>query len=92
MSASLETVGVATAAVSRVMVTSHDASSADFPKISGKSGSNGITMDCCSDTTVAHNDKIPKDPDDGPGAAWGDGLATATSWYWIDALGPRKNR
>ena len=59
MSASLETVGVATEAVSNVMVTSHAASSAVTPKISGKSGSSGMTMVCCNATTVPHSDRIP---------------------------------
>jgi hypothetical protein len=59
MSANLETVGVATADVSKVIVTSQEVSSADLPKIPGKSGSSGMTMVCCSDTTVPHDDKIP---------------------------------
>ncbi len=58
MSASLDMIGVATALDSRVAVTSHDASSADTPRMAGKSGNNGITIVCCSATTVPHNDRM----------------------------------
>src|SRR6195952_1157038 len=59
MSANRDMIGVATALVSRVAVTSHDASSELTPRMPGKSGSNGTTMVCCNETTVPHNDNTP---------------------------------
>src|ERR1700712_770066 len=59
MSANRDMIGVATALVSRVAVTSHDASSELTPRMPGKSGSNGTTMVCCNATTVPHNDNTP---------------------------------
>jgi hypothetical protein len=52
MSASRDTTGVATAAVSKVAVTSQDTLSAETPSRSWKPGSSGTTIVCCSDTVV----------------------------------------
>src|SRR6185436_394137 len=52
MSASRDTIGVATAPVSRVAVTSQETLSAEACRIVGKSGSKGTTRVCCSATTV----------------------------------------
>src|SRR5690606_28404590 len=54
MSARRETMGVPTAAVSSVMVTSQEALSLVVSRIAGKSGSSGSTSVCCSDTSVPH--------------------------------------
>src|SRR6478752_270850 len=58
MSASRDMIGVATALDSSVAVTSQDASSAETPRIPGKSGNSGITIVCCRATTVPHNDRM----------------------------------
>ena len=52
MSASLDMIGVATAAVSRAAVTSQEASSGLTSRIPENSWSSGTTMVCCSATTV----------------------------------------
>ena len=59
MSASRDMIGVATALVSKVAVTSQEASSELTPRMPGKSGSNGTTRVCCNATTVPHNDNTP---------------------------------
>ncbi len=58
MSARRETIGVATALVRSVTVTSQEASSALTPRIFGKSGNNGMTIVCCSATTVPERQRI----------------------------------
>ena len=58
MSASLDMIGVATALVSSVAVTSQDASSGLTPRMAGNSGSSGTTIVCCSATTVPDRDRI----------------------------------
>ena len=52
MSASRATTGVATAQVSRVAVTSQEASSAEIANSSAKLGSSATTRVCCSETVV----------------------------------------
>lgn len=52
ISARRETIGVATAEVSRVAVTSQDALSAVVSSRRGSSGSTGMMSVCCSATTV----------------------------------------
>jgi hypothetical protein len=52
MSASLDTIGVATAAVSKVAVTNQEMSSAETCSSCWNPGSSGITMVCCNDTVV----------------------------------------
>ncbi len=59
MSASLDMIGVATALVSRVAVTSQAESSGLTPRIPGKSGSSGMTIVCCRATTVPQSDRMP---------------------------------
>ena len=58
MSAMRETIGVATAPVSRVAVTSQEASSADTSRIAGRSGSRGMTSVCCSETSMPQEVRI----------------------------------
>ena len=53
MSANFETDGVATTLVINVAVMSHEASSTGIPKIDGKSGINGIIMNCIQATAPA---------------------------------------
>jgi copper resistance protein C len=59
MSASRETIGVATADISKVEVTSHDEVSGVTEKIPAKSCSSGTTKVCCSETTVPQSDRMP---------------------------------
>ena len=54
MSASRETVGIATALVSSVAVMSHDALDGEVSKIFGRSPTSGMISVCCSDTNVPH--------------------------------------
>jgi hypothetical protein len=56
MSASLATIGVATAAVSSVAVTNQEMSSAETCSRRWNPGSSGMTMVCCSDTVVPASD------------------------------------
>ena len=56
MSAMRATIGVDTAALSRVIVTSHEASAGPTPSSSGKSGSSGMTKVKCSDATMPLSD------------------------------------
>ena len=58
MSANRDMIGVATALVSNVAVTSQDASSELTPRMPGNSGSSGTTIVCCNATTVPHSDRI----------------------------------
>jgi hypothetical protein len=55
MSASRDRIGVATALVSRVTVTSQEALSMLVPSSRGKSGSSGTTSVCMSETAVPHS-------------------------------------
>ena len=56
MSASLATIGVATAAVKSVAVTNQEMSSAETCSRCWNPGSSGITMVCCNDTVVPAKD------------------------------------
>ena len=58
MSAIRETMGVAMALVSSVMVTSQEVLSGEAFRIFGKSGNSGTTMVCCSATTVPARHRI----------------------------------